>query len=88
MFDVKVDDTGYETSPTDNDEESNDTGDFGDNCDDFDIEDQVQLFDGNLHPREYYLNQLKEFNEAAFDNEDYSKGSTILLDRIEELWNK
>ena len=89
VFDVEVDDAGYETSPTDiDDEESNDTGDFGDDCNDFDIEDQVQLFDGNLHPREYYLNQLKEFNEAAFDNEDYSKGSTILLDRIEELWNK
>ncbi|KXX77138.1 hypothetical protein MMYC01_207556 [Madurella mycetomatis] len=87
-FDVEVD-AGYETSPTDiDDEESNDTGDFGDDCDDFDIEDQVQLFDGNLHPREYYLKQLKEFNEAAFDDEDYSEGSTILLDGIEELWNK
>ncbi|KAK0726751.1 hypothetical protein B0T26DRAFT_747161 [Lasiosphaeria miniovina] len=70
------------------DEESNDTGDFDDDYDDFDIEDQVQLFDGNLYPREYYLKQLKEFNEAAFDDEDYSEGSTILLDGIEELWNK
>ncbi|KAK3318207.1 C2H2 finger domain protein [Apodospora peruviana] len=88
-FDVEVDDAGYEISPTNIDDEgSNDTGNFGDDCDDFDIEDQVQLFDGNLHPREYYLKQLKEFNEAAFDDEDYSKGSTILLDGIEELWNK
>ncbi|KAK3332197.1 hypothetical protein B0T19DRAFT_397983 [Cercophora scortea] len=89
VFDVEVDDAGYETSPTDiDDEESNDTGDFGDDCDDFDIEDQVQLFDGNLHPREYYLKQLKEFSEAAYDDEDYSEGSTILFDGIEELWNK
>jgi len=55
-FDIEVDNAGYETSPIDiNDEGSNDISDFGDNCDDFDIEDQVQLFDGNLYPREYYL---------------------------------
>jgi len=56
VFNTKVDNAGYETSPTDiNDEESNDTSNFGDNYNDFDIKNQVQLFDGNLHPREYYL---------------------------------
>lgn len=40
MFDVEVDNTGYKTSPTDiNDKESNDTGDFSDDYNDFDIED-------------------------------------------------
>jgi len=39
VFNVKVNNTGYKTSLTDNDEESNDTGDFSDNCDDFDIKD-------------------------------------------------
>jgi hypothetical protein len=41
-----------------------------------------------VYPQEYYLKQLKEFNEAVFDDEDYSKGSTILRDGIAELWNK
>jgi len=55
-FNVEVDDGGYKTSPIDiNNEESNDTSDFGDNYNDFDIENQVQLFNGNLHPRKYYL---------------------------------
>ena len=41
-FDIEVDDSGYKTSPTDiNDEESNDTGNFGDDCNNFNIEDQV-----------------------------------------------
>ena len=51
VFDIEVDNAGYKTSLINiNDEESNDTGDFGNNCNDFDIEDQVQLFNGNLHP--------------------------------------
>ncbi len=61
---------------------------FGDNCNDIDMEGQVQLFEGNIHSREYYLQGLEEFNDAAFDGEDYSEGSTILLDGIEELWNR
>jgi hypothetical protein len=92
VFDLEADDaeaSDSETSVTDiDDQENNDAGDFGDDCGDFDVEDQVQLFDGNLYPREHYLRQLKEFNEAAFDDEDYSEGTTILLDGIEELWNQ
>ena len=39
-FDVEVNDAGYKTSPTDiNDEGSNETSDFGDDCNDFNIED-------------------------------------------------
>ncbi|KAK2736158.1 hypothetical protein CKAH01_18928 [Colletotrichum kahawae] len=34
--------------------------------DDFDIEDQVMLFDGNVHPPEYWLRELENFNEDAF----------------------
>lgn len=48
----------------------------------------MQLFEGNLHPREYYLKGLEEFNDAAFDGEDYSPGSTVLLVGVEELWNR
>ncbi len=47
--------------------------DFGDNCDDIDVEDKVQLFEGNIHSREYYLQRLEEFNDAAFDGEDLQR---------------
>ena len=36
-----------------------------------DIEDQIQLFGGNVHPPEYYQQAVEEFNESAFDSEDY-----------------
>lgn len=88
VFDVEVDDARSETSLTDIENRESDIDDFDDDCGDIDIEDQVQLFDGNLHPREYYLKVLQEFNEAAFDEEDYSPGTIILLDGIEELWNQ
>lgn len=52
-----------------------------------DFEDQIQLFGGNVHPPEYYRQAVKEFNETAFNSEDYSKGSTKLLDTVEQQWN-
>ncbi|KAI9148655.1 C2H2 finger domain-containing protein [Paramyrothecium foliicola] len=51
-----------------------------------DIDDQLGLFDGNLHPPEYYRQGIKEFNESALDEEDYSPGSQVLLDDIENQW--
>ena len=53
--------------------------------DNINIEDAAQLFKGNLYPLEYYYRAIKEFNKAIFNSKDYSKGSTVLLDRIEEL---
>jgi hypothetical protein len=48
--------------------------------------DCTYLFANEVHPPEYYLKLIKEFNESEFIIEDYSKGSTRLLDRIEEQW--
>ncbi|KAK0612280.1 hypothetical protein B0T17DRAFT_620503 [Bombardia bombarda] len=39
--------------------------------------------DGNTMSEAY-----KSFKESAFDGEDYSTGSTVLLDGIEDLWNQ
>jgi hypothetical protein len=39
------------------------------------------------HPPEYYLNQEDEFDESELD-EDYSDGSILLLDFIEERFNQ
>ncbi|EFY90641.1 hypothetical protein J3458_013381 [Metarhizium acridum] len=56
--------------------------------DDLDVEDQIQLFGGNIHPPEYYRRGIEEFNESTFIGEDYSPGSTILLDAIELQWQQ
>ena len=53
-----------------------------------DFKDQIQLFDGNVHPLEYYQQVIKEFNESAFDSKDYSKGSEKLLDAVEQQQNQ
>jgi hypothetical protein len=48
--------------------------------------DCAYLIADEFHPPEYYLKQIEEFNEFDFSTEDYSKGTTRLLDRIEEQW--
>jgi hypothetical protein len=51
-----------------------------------DVEDQSALFGGNVHPPEYYRQAVEEFNESAFDYEDYNPGTNSLLDAVEEQW--
>ena len=71
------DDDKYETGPTElgNDEDQQ-----------RDIADAAQLFADNEHPPEYYMQQLEQFDEAVYTAEDYSKGTTLLLDRVEQKW--
>ncbi len=52
-----------------------------------DLEDQVHLFGGNIHPPEYYQQAIRNFNEAEYESEDYSDGTTLLMDTIEAHWN-
>lgn len=54
---------------------------------DVDSED-IQLFSGNLHPPEYYRHALMEFNEEAYSGQNYSAGTTVLLDAMEEQWSR
>jgi hypothetical protein len=51
-----------------------------------DVDDFTDLLADEVHPPEYYLKQLEEFDETEFTIEDYSEGTTHLLDRIEEQW--
>jgi hypothetical protein len=58
-----------------------------------DEEDQLQdpgnaafLFADNEHPLEYYIQRLANFNEMIYTKEDYGKGTTALLDWVEEKW--
>ncbi len=48
--------------------------------------DCAYLLADEVCPPEYYLKQIEEFDESEFTTEDYSKGTTHLLDRIEEQW--
>ena len=79
-FDVdEVDLSGNETDVTGLDVQNNDN---------LDVEDQIQLFGGNIHPPEYYRLGIEQFNESSFGGEDYSPGSTVLLDAIEVHWQR
>jgi len=64
------DEAGYETDLTDP----------------TDVADSAWLLADNDHPPEYYLQLAEDFDETEDAREDYSPGTTILLDRIEEQW--
>ncbi|KAJ5974897.1 hypothetical protein N7481_008604 [Penicillium waksmanii] len=50
--------------------------------------DAALLFADNEHPPEYYIKQLSTFDEEIYTQEDYGKGTTTLLDRVEEKWTQ
>jgi hypothetical protein len=58
-----------------------------------DVQDLEGLIDcadlaDEVHLPEYYLKQMEEFDESEFTTEDYSDGTTHLLDQIEEQWRQ
>ncbi|KJZ72256.1 hypothetical protein HIM_08398 [Hirsutella minnesotensis 3608] len=71
------------------DADESDIGSFGPEdeyeCAASDIEDQAQLFGGNVHSAEYYKKAVEEFNECDWDTQDYSNGSLLLLDAFCEI---
>ena len=79
LFDVSED----EGSSSDTDATDIEDPGFDVDADD-DLEDQIQLFGRNVHSPEYYRQAVQELNESAFDKQDYSLGSTALLDTVEE----
>ncbi|KAJ0329333.1 hypothetical protein COL922a_012866 [Colletotrichum nupharicola] len=78
VFDAKEQQCGSDTDATDVEDLEED--------DDFDVEDQVRLFDGNVHPPEYWRRNVEGFNEDPYACQDYSPGTTVLLDAVEEQW--
>ena len=82
--------SGSETEPTDVDD------DFDELIEDIkDIEDVEDAEGGidcaclladEVHPPEYYLKQMDDFDESEFTTEDYKDGTTHLLNQIEEQW--
>jgi hypothetical protein len=90
---TQVDDSGftydaaYESDLTeysdDNDDDDNDEDEDGD---DEEQNDLAQLLADNEHSPEYYIRQIKEFDEVKDTEENYSDGTVIQLDRIEKQW--
>lgn len=69
----------YDTDPTEPDFDEDQLKDAGD---------VAQLFADNENSPEYYLQQLAEFDESVYTKEDYSKGTTVLLDQVESRWKQ
>ncbi|KXH36374.1 C2H2 finger domain-containing protein [Colletotrichum salicis] len=68
---------------------SSDATDIDDLCDDdVDVEDQIRLFDGNLQSSEYWRHKVEAFTEDPYACQDYSPGTTVLLDAVEEQWRQ
>ena len=74
------DEEAYETDLTDNDVDTEETIHDGEESN------LIQLLADNEHPPEYYIRQQEEFDESEYTKQDYSNGSTKLLDRIEGQW--
>lgn len=55
---------------------------------DKDVSDAALLFADNEHPPEYYIQQLANFDETDYTKEDYGKGTTALLNRVEDKWSQ
>ncbi|KAK2051368.1 C2H2 finger domain-containing protein [Colletotrichum caudatum] len=78
VFDVDADGDGSDTEATDAEDLEEDAI--------LDVEDQVKLFGGNLHPPEYWRKAVEEMNENEWEYQDYSPLTTALLDNVEEQY--
>ncbi|KAL4891366.1 hypothetical protein BDV59DRAFT_203545 [Aspergillus ambiguus] len=74
-----TEDGQYDTDLTEPEEESSQVRD---------LSDAALLFADNQHPPEYYIQQLTNFDEKDYTKEDYGKGTTALLNRVEEKWSQ
>jgi hypothetical protein len=76
--------SGLETKPTDVDDDVDEViKDVGDAERRIDC---AYLLADEVYPPEYYLKQIEKFDKSEFTTEDYSDGTTLLLDWIEEQW--
>ncbi|KAI1314531.1 hypothetical protein F5Y16DRAFT_407002 [Xylariaceae sp. FL0255] len=83
-----VDDSGHDLPPAATGVENPDAAGSDDEDLDaaVDVEDQIELFGGNLHPPEYYSRAMEVFNQDDYESEDYKTGTTLLLDSVEGQW--
>lgn len=80
-----------EESADDSSDERYDTDPIEPDCDEHQLKDNddvAQPFADNEHSPDYYLQQLAWFDESAYRQEDYSKGTLVLLDQVEARWKQ
>ncbi|KAF5520978.1 hypothetical protein CGCA056_v007802 [Colletotrichum aenigma] len=75
-FDAKEHDGGSDTDATDVEDE------------DCDVEDQIQLFNEDTYSSEYWRRKVESFNEDVYACQDYSLGTTVLLDAVADQWRQ
>ncbi|EED13304.1 hypothetical protein TSTA_057930 [Talaromyces stipitatus ATCC 10500] len=86
-------DAAHETDLTSDDDDDNENENKNDNDNDNDVNhaqdhsDLADLFADNEHPPEYYIDQLENFDETIYNQEDYSTGTQRMRDRVEGCWN-
>jgi hypothetical protein len=79
-------DTEDEVGETDSDTNLTDVDTYIEGGDEADVSWKIE--EDKDYPPEYYLNQEEEFDEFEDANEDYKDNSILLLDGIEERWNR
>lgn len=70
----------WETDLTSNNDADNNNNSVNPTQDHSDLAD---FFTDNKHSPEYYIDQLKNFDETIYNQEDYSSGTQRMLDRVE-----
>ncbi|KAE9566472.1 hypothetical protein CGMCC3_g17382 [Colletotrichum fructicola] len=75
-FDAKEHDGDSDTDATDVEDE------------DCDVEDQIRLFEEDTHSSEYWRRKVEGFNEDVYACQDYSLGTTALLDAVADQWRQ
>ncbi|KAG6358485.1 hypothetical protein INS49_014369 [Diaporthe citri] len=51
-------------------------------------DDGEELFDGNVHPPEYYRRDMQDLNERAYLKKNYSEGTLEMVNRVERQWTE
>jgi hypothetical protein len=76
------------TGPVDDSGDSDSDVTLVNALDSSDDEDLAWLLPKETHSPEYYLQQLEIFDEHEYKAQDYSDGTTCLMDRMEDQWNE
>lgn len=52
------------------------------------LDDDEELFDGNVHPPEYYRRDMQDLDERAYLKKNYAEGILEMVNRVERQWTE
>lgn len=52
------------------------------------LDDDEELFDGNVHPPEYYGRDMQDLDERAYLKKNYAEGTLEMVNRVERQWTE